>query len=207
MLGLPPPENNPQSRQRGRQPNPFTAIGNPDGTDNPSANDPMMAMLQQMMGGAEAEPGAMPSFPGLPPMGFSDLGLNGTTTINTYGYIWRIVHAVFALGFGLYIACNAEIKGTSSSRDRGDGGVDLRAFYTFATVEAILQGTRLLFDRGQANQDGLLGMVLRFLPEPFAGYLKIFMNYRSIWTTTSADVMVLVFVLVAASHWRMSGES
>ncbi|OBT43820.1 hypothetical protein VE00_05405 [Pseudogymnoascus sp. WSF 3629] len=207
MLGFPPPNGSsqPQSNAFGGPPNPFAAMGNPDGSGDPAANDPMMAMLQQMMGGAGGEPGAMPSFPGLPPMGFPGNDANGAPAVKTSAYIWRIVHAIFALGFGLYIASIAKF-GTEGQRLVGSEAVDLRAFYVFATVEAILQGTRFIFDRGQDSQTGIIGTVLRFLPRPFGGYLRMFMNYRSIWTTTSADAMVVVFVLVAANHWRISNE-
>ncbi|ELR07717.1 hypothetical protein VC83_03766 [Pseudogymnoascus destructans] len=205
MLGFPPPNGSsqPQSNPFGGPPNPFAAMGNPDGTGDP-ANDPMMAMLQQMMGG---EPGAMPSFPGLPPMGFPGNDANGAPAVKTSAYIWRIVHAIFALGFGLYIAFTTEF-GRKADRLNGMESeiIDLRAFYVFATVEAILQGTRFIFDRGQDSQTGIIGTVLRFLPQPFGGYLRMFMNYRSIWTTTSADTLVVVFVLVAANHWRISNE-
>lgn len=179
-------------------------MGNPDGRGDPGANDPMMAMLQQMMGGAGGEPGAMPSFPGLPPMGFPGNNTSGAPAVKTSAYIWRIVHAIFALGFGLYIAFTTEFR-TEAERRFGSANevVDLRAFYVFATVEAILQGTRFIFDGGQDSQSGIIGMVLRFLPQPFGGYLRMFMNYRSIWTTTSADAMVVVFVLVAANYWRV----
>ncbi|KFY46669.1 hypothetical protein V494_00392 [Pseudogymnoascus sp. VKM F-4513 (FW-928)] len=205
MLGFPPPNGSsqPQPNPFGGPPNPFAAMGNPDVTGDPAANDPMMAMLQQMMGGAGGEPGAMPSFPGLPPMGFPGSDSNGAPAVKTSAYIWHIVHAIFALGFGLYIASTTAF-GTKDMRIASD--VDLRAFYVFATVEAILQGTRFIFDRGQDSQSGIMGMVLKFLPQPFGGYLRMFMNYRSIWTTTSADAMVVVFVLVAANHWRIPTE-
>jgi hypothetical protein len=137
-------------------------------------------------------------------MGFPGNDSNGAPAVKSSTYIWRIVHAIFALGFGLYIAFTTEFgMETEHMRDIA-GGVDLRAFYVFATVEAILQGTRFIFDRGQDSQSGIIGMVLRFLPQPFGGYLRMFMNYRSIWTTTSADAMVVVFVLVAANLWRVS---
>ncbi|KFX99892.1 hypothetical protein V490_01589 [Pseudogymnoascus sp. VKM F-3557] len=208
MLGFPPPNGGsqtPQSNPFGG-PNPFAAMGNPNGS-GPAADDPMMAMLQQMMGGAGGEPGAMPSFPGLPPMGFPGSDASGAPPVKTSAYIWRIVHAIFALGFGLYIAFNSEF-GTEGERYAGKhSGVDLRAFYVFATVEAILQGTRFIFDRGQDSQTGIIGTVLKFLPQPFGGYLRMFMNYRSIWTTTSADAMVVVFIFVAANHWRISNRT
>ena len=209
MLGFPPPNggSQPQANPFGGPQNPFAAMGNPDGSGDPAANDPMMAMLQQMMGGAGGEPGAMPSFPGLPPMGFPGSDANGAPAVKTSAYIWRIVHAIFALGFGLYIAFTTEF-GTGTARLPGMSSevVDLRAFYVFATVEAILQGTRFIFDRGQDSQNGIVGTILQFLPQPFGGYLRMFMNYRSIWTTTSADAMVVVFILVAANHWRSPTE-
>lgn len=200
MLGLPPRESTPQFEQPGAPGNPFAAFNGPLGPNGPGADDPMMAMLQQMMGGAGTQPGAMPSFPGLPPMDLSGQGADTKVKSDPSIFIWRIAHAIFALGFGLYISMATSFTGSREARALG--GVDLKAFYAFATIEAVLQGTRLVFEKGRSTQNGVLGMILQFLPEPFKGYLKMFLNYRDIWTTTSSDVMILVFVLGAASYWN-----
>lgn len=186
--------------------NPFAAIDNPESAPGPVGSDPLMALLQQVLRATGDEPGSVPSFPGLPGMDVPNQRLNEVaTTIDTVGCIWRFVHAIFAMGFGMYIVSTAGFIDSMQSGDRYVyDGTDLRAFYTFATVEAILQGTRLIFDRRKVNQNGVMWMFLRFLPEPFGAYLKLLMKYRNIWATTSADVLVLVFVIVAANHWRAS---
>lgn len=168
------------------------------------ADDPMMKMLQQMMGGIPSEgPNGMPSFPGMPPM-----GMPGQTqeSVDPYAYLWRIVHAIFALSLGCYIALTTTFTGSKldreisalSSSSLNEGSI--RFFYIFATFEVLLQTSRFFFEKGQVQQAGILGMVLGFLPEPWKGYLELALRYSRIWTTISADAMVCVFVL-GVSCW------
>ena len=208
--------------------NPFTGAGVPGG-DNPfagfpgmegmgapggAAEDPMLKMLQQMMGGMPGD-GAqgMPSFTGMPSMP-GQSALVG----DPYAYVWRIVHAVFALGLGIYIAFMTPFTGSRIERERsgmvsaagdfaGEKGVSsasVQFFWIFATAEVLLQTSRFFMEKGRVQQSGIMGMVMGFLPEPWKGYLGLVSRYSRIWTTVTGDAMVCVFVLGVCAWLRGS---
>jgi GET complex subunit GET2 len=178
----------------------------------PSPDDPMLKLLQQMMGGLPGAGGAgsggSGSIPGMPPMG---PGMPGQEVApgDPYAYLWRIIHAVFALGLGLYVAFTAEFTGTKLERqmsalgnaasESGLAQSSVRFFYIFATVETVLQTLRFALEKGTVQPGGILGMVMGFLPQPWKGYLALILRYGRIWTTTSTDALVCVFVLGVCS--------
>lgn len=182
----------------------------------PGSEDPMMAMLQQMMGGqmpgGDAGAGGanpMAGFPG----GFP--GMPGMEEPEPYANVWRVVHAVFALGLGLFIALTTPYTGTRAAREvsalgygsgeGADSGLSLasvRFFWIFATAEVVLQTSRFFVEKGRVKQGTVMGMISGFLPEPYKGYLALLSRYSRIWTTVSADAMALVFVLGACAWWR-----
>lgn len=164
-----------------------------------AGEDPMMAMLQQMLGGDGA--GGMNGMPGGP-------GVGGVE--EPYAYIWRIVHALFALGLGLYIALMTPFNGSRTAREGytsggDDAGLTLASvhfFWIFATAEVLLQTSRFFVEKGRVQQGTVMRMITGFLPEPYKGYLAMISRYSRIWTTVSADAMALVFVLGACAWWR-----
>jgi len=178
----------------------------------------MMKMLQQMMGSMGEGPGGMPSFPGMPNMPGQPASESGSS--DPHAYLWRIIHAVFALGLGLYIALTTTFTGTKIERERSalgftavgsDSSVSMSTssasvhfFWIFATVELILQSSRFFMEKGRVQQGGVMGMIMGFLPEPYAGYLALLSRYSRIWTTTSGDGMVCVFVLGVCAWLRAS---
>jgi len=173
-----------------------------EGMGGEAGEDPMMKMLQQMMSGMPGDgAGGMPSFPGMPP-----IPGQAAAPGDPYAYLWRIVHAVFALGLGLYIAFTTPFTGTKIARERSGLGYasgdelvlnpsTVHFFWIFATVEVLLQTSRFFFEKGRVQQGGIMGMVMGFLPEPWKGYLALVARYSRIWTTVSGDAMVCVFVL------------
>lgn len=180
-------------------------------------NDPLVKILQQMMGGFPGSGGAGPggpgSIPGMPALGMPEQdGAGLAAPGDAYAYLWRIVHAVFALGLGLYIAFTAEFTGTKLARDMsalgnaaaGNGLAEdsVRFFYIFATAEVILQTLRFVVEKGTVQPSGLLGVVMGFLPQPWNGYLTLVLRYGRIWTTTSGDALVCIFVLGVCSWLR-----
>jgi hypothetical protein len=191
----------------------FPGMGGMPGMDGagmggPAADDPIMKMMQQMMGGGLGEgAGGMPTFPGMP-------GQEPAAAGDPYAYIWRIVHAVFALGLGLYIAFMTPFTGSKLARElpdyapfgeEGDMGLSAASvhfFWIFATAEVVLQTSRFFFERGQVQAGGIIGMIMGFLPEPYKGYLAMVTRYGRIWTTVTADVFVLIFVLGVCAWWR-----
>jgi hypothetical protein len=220
MLGnaLPP--------QDGQPPNPF-AGGNPfagfpgmdamGGPPGEMGDDPMMKMLQQMMGGMGGMPGGMgggpPGSEGFPPGGMPPgfPGMSGMpgmpgqqAAADPYAYIWRIIHAFFALSLGLYIAFTTTFSGSKLEREMSgvdasilatDRAESIRFFYIFATAEVLLQTSRFFLEKGQTQQSGILGTVMGFLPMPYKGYLNVLLRYGRIWTTMTSDAMCCVFVL------------
>lgn len=172
------------------------------------ADDPMMKMLQQMMmGGMPGEgAGGAPAFPGMPgqtPTPAADAAADPSA------YLWRVVHAVFALGLGLYIAFTTSFTGSRLEREspytRENGqlsAASVHFFWIFATAEVLLQTSRYFMEKGRIQPGGIMGMVMGFLPEPWKGYLGLVGRYSRIWMTVSADAMTCVFVLGACAWLR-----
>lgn len=212
MLGLDPSQ--PLNSASTQDPfNPFNPPPFPgmDGAPNPAANDPMLQMLQQLMGGIPGEgPGGMPSFPGMPSMPGQE---TSPAAPDPYAYIWRIIHAVFALSLGLYIAITTPFTGTRFERESsklfvsdsdGYSPSSVHFFWIFATAEVVLQTSRFFMEKGKVQQAGIMGMLMNFLPMPWKGYVELVARYVRIWTTVSADAMVCVFVLGVCA-WVRSG--
>ncbi|EKD12814.1 uncharacterized protein L3040_006968 [Drepanopeziza brunnea f. sp. 'multigermtubi'] len=191
----------------------FPGMGGMAGTEGLDGEDPMMKMLQQMMGSMGGGDGGagMPSFPGMPPIpGHSDQAATG----GPYAYLWRILHAVFALGLGLYVVFTTPFNGTKIARERSGLGYATsdemlvspnsvqHFFWIFATVEVLLQTSRFFFEKGKIQHGGVIGTVMGLLPEPWKGYIALVLRYSRIWTTVSGDAMALVFVLGAAAWLR-----
>lgn len=200
--------------------NPFAGPGMAAAGAGAGAEDPMMKMLQQMLGGA-AGGGAdgMPAFAGMPNAAGPTTTTAAAAAADPYAYLWRIIHAVFALGFGLYIAFTTQFTGSRADRESSSGlaaayisedgtgrsGVtpaSVHFFWVFATAEVLLQTSRFFVEKGRVQSNGMLGMVAGFLPEPYKGYVALVMRYSRIWTTISADAMALVFVLGVCAWWR-----
>jgi len=158
------------------------------------ADDPMMQMLQQLMGGA-----------GGPGGGFGGMGQaqqQAPPTSNS-AYMWRIVHALFALTLALYVTFTARFTGSKLARSRdalAPGSEEAqhftqRLFFLFATAEVLLQSTRYYMEKGEIKGGGWLRTVAAFLPPPWNGYVKVVGRYAVIWQTVVSDAMVVVFVL------------
>lgn len=173
------------------------------------ADDPMMKMLQQMMGSMGEGPGGMPTIPGMP-------GAPAATASDQYAYLWRIIHALFAVGLGIYIAFSTTFSGTKIERERSALGLTIpehsmnlspgsvKFFWIFATAELLLQSSRFFMEKGRLQQGGIMGMVMGFLPEPWKGYVALISRYSRIWTTLTGDAMVCVFVLGVCAWLRGS---
>jgi hypothetical protein len=213
MLGLDPSGLPPQ----GGAQNPFAGfpgmggipgmegMGGPGG---PPADDPMMAMLQQMMGGVPGEgTDGMPSFPGMP---------GQAAAPDPYAYIWRLVHAVFALGLGIYIAFTTTFTGTLAERQRSALSYNTESdklnpgsvhfFWIFATAELILQSSRFFLEKGGVQPTGIMATVNQFLPPVWKNYLSLFLRYARIWTTVTGDAVACVFIL-GVCVWLRGGQA
>ncbi|KAM5351980.1 hypothetical protein ACJ41O_004703 [Fusarium nematophilum] len=200
-----------------------TAAG--DGLDE----DPMMKMMSQLMAGAGFPPGSAPPFPGMPGMpGTAAPGQPPQPTAavrsSASTNLWRLLHALVALGLGLYIVVLTPFTGSKIERERaalaGTSPADpLTAaaepeletelehrkrlfFWTFATAETLLLTTRFFLDKRGNTPTGVVGTVVGFLPQPAKGYIEIAMRYAQIFTTVRGDILACIFVLGAVSWWK-----
>ncbi|KAF1836866.1 hypothetical protein BDW02DRAFT_596035 [Decorospora gaudefroyi] len=214
-----------------RLPSPFAFDGNQAGPFGPGpasdpSQDPMMAMLQQMMG---AGAGGMPGMPGAPgqggappgglPPGLANMlsGMQGggapePSPDQSSAWLWRLVHSVFSLGLAIYIVLQTPFTGSKTSRDNvpdddwttqttpADNFAHF--FYLFATFEVVLQSSRYFIEKGQLQGSGILSTVAGILPAPYGGYVQTVGRYSVIYSTVVSDAMVVVFVLGATSWWR-----
>lgn len=202
MMGMPPGGS---GGAPGQQPgaNPFGAFGGEEGANG--AEDPMMAMMQQMLGGAGAPGGQLPSFPGMPPMALPGQQAPGAIA-DPYAYLWRLVHALFAIGLGVYISLTVSFTGSKLAREESallDVGYIKQLFWM---GEAILLG-RFFFKGNQGSTGGgIIGTILPMIPQPYGGYIRWIMRYSSILRTIWGDALMVVFTLGAMSWWN-SGAS
>ena len=186
------------------------------GQQHQGEDDPTMKMLQQLMGGIPGADGqGGEEGRGLPPglaamlgdggMGTAGMG-GGTKQEDTYGYLWRIVHAVFALVLGVYViatshAFNGDVSRGGIVGAGHEGGAN--AFWLFATAELVLQSSRFFLEKRTGNQlGGWIGIVGNMLPEPWRGYVRLAARYSGIWSTVVEDAMVIVFILGCTAWWK-----
>lgn len=173
--------------------------------NTPSDENPMMKILQEMMGGIGSErPGPMPQMP--------DPINQENVSPSSYVKSWRIIHAVFALSLGVYIAVTTEFTGSKLDR-KGLAQeysnmysnvpiLRLNYFYIFLTAEAILISSRYLFNREEVQFGAIGSFFMKFLSEPYKNYVQVFMRYVNIWSTISQDAMVCIFVLGTYAWWN-----
>ncbi|KAI1411700.1 hypothetical protein F5Y13DRAFT_164860 [Hypoxylon sp. FL1857] len=193
--------------------------------------DPMMKVLSQMMsgGGMPGGPGGPNPFAGTPMEGlFGGLGNLGGAgpnapnpmqqaqqlAANKSANLWRILHAVFALGLGLYVALSTTFTGTLTEREHssiasktGEGEDSIERtrayfFYVFTSVEAILLTTRYFLDKGREPPKGWMWTVSGFLPGSVKGYVQHALRYGQILSTVRSDALVCIFVLGVCSWLR-----
>ena len=197
MMGMPPGG---PGEASGQQPgaNPFGGFGGGEGTNG--ADGPMMAMMQQMLGGAGVA-GQLPAFPGMPPMGLPGQQASGAVA-DPYAYLWRLVHALFAIGLGVYISLTVNFSGTKLAREES-ALFDVKYIkQLFWMGEATLLG-RFFFKGSQGTTGGgMIGTVLPMIPQPYGGYIRWTMRYSSILRTIWGDALMVVFTLGAMSWWN-----
>lgn len=181
-------------------------------------DDRMVRMLQQMMGGmpgadGDDQNGLPPGLAALlgggmsaPEPGAAAQGQHGKGE-SVDGYLWKIIHAAFALVLGIYITAVTTFNGASYSATKTiPGNIDEetghRLFWIFATAEVVLQSSRYFLEKGKISQSGWIGMVTQMLPEPWKTYAGLLTRYSGIWTTIVQDAMIVVFVLGSVAWWK-----
>lgn len=202
----------------------FGAAGSPPGQPlSQGDEDPMMRMLQQIMGGAGIQGGSganqMGGLPpglaamlggggagGAPGMGTGGNAMPPEQTGNVHAYVWKIVHALLALALGVYMTSVTAFSGARFSRtDPGVSGLDevgVKFFWAFATAELVLQSSRFFLERGQVSQGVWMGFLVGMLPEPWRSRMALLSRYSGIYTTIVQDGMVVLFVLGCVAWWK-----
>nr|POE65946.1 golgi to er traffic protein 2 [Quercus suber] len=192
--------------------------GQRQGTGGSAEEDPMVKMMQQlsgMMGGDAQNPNdpnsQMPAMLQnlLSGAGNQDPKVQPDPSAGS-AYLWRITHAVFALTLATYTVFTSTFNGSKLSRSQAvytqeeQHGLGPRLFYIFATTELMLQSTRYFLEKGQLQGPGIFAKVANsgFVPEPYAGYVRIVGRYVGIFQTIVADAMVIVFVFGAVAWWQ-----
>lgn len=185
--------------------------------DGGEEEDPMVKMMQQMvglMGGNPQDPNAKP--PDLPPALKMMLGGGGGETkedappATGSAYMWRIVHAVFACVMATYIALTSTFNGSKLARsqsvysEQSGYGLGPRLFLIFCTAELLLQSSRYFVEKGKLRGNSILAKIANsgFVPEPYAGYVRVVGRYLSIVQTIIADALVIVFVFGMMAWWQ-----
>ncbi|KAI8963390.1 hypothetical protein F5Y11DRAFT_319670 [Daldinia sp. FL1419] len=194
--------------------------------------DPMMKMLSQMMSGGSMPGGAGGAnpFAGTPmegllgslgginpnagPQGPSPQQQAQQAAADKSANLWRILHAVFALGLGFYVAFSTTFAGTLTEREHSaintadgaemDSVERTRAYFftVFASVEALLLTTRYFLDKGREPPKGWMWTVSGFLPGRAKTYTQHALRYGQMLGTVRSDALVCVFVLGVCSWLR-----
>ncbi|KAI0804957.1 hypothetical protein GGR55DRAFT_690897 [Xylaria sp. FL0064] len=182
--------------------------------------DPMMQMLQKMMAGGGMPGGAADGSNPFARMGLDGLfsGAGGPNPMQQQGpqqpeqnksvNLWRILHAIFALGLGIYVAFSTTFTGTKIERDTDSlqstgmlGAQNLdqaRAwfFYVFTSVETVLLTSRYMTERSAGfTPSGWTWTISGMLPDPMRGYARHALRYAQIFTTVRNDALLCVFVM------------
>ncbi|KAM4059924.1 GET complex subunit GET2 domain-containing protein [Hirsutella rhossiliensis] len=184
--------------------------------------DQLIQMMSQLMGGFAPGSGSSPSaaspFPGMPSLGQfqqQQQQQQQPARPDGYTYMFRLLHALLALGLGLYVALLTPFAGTRAEREHAslahaqhtpaDDANEHRKrifFWIFATGEALLLSSRFFLDKGRRPPAGMLWTVIGFLPEPLRGYVTVGLKYGQIFTTVRADILACMFVLGVCSWWK-----
>ncbi|KAI0392726.1 hypothetical protein F5Y17DRAFT_435256 [Xylariaceae sp. FL0594] len=190
-----------------------------DGMDQ----DPMMQMLQKMMAGGMPGGEAGNPFAG---MGGLDGLFGGGPNPMQQGQqqpqqsnnanLWRILHAIFALGLGIYVAFSTTFTGTKVERDTtGElrttgllGAQDLEQtrawfFYIFTSVEAVLLTSRYMSERSAGfTPSGWVWTISGMLPGQAKNYARHALRYTQILATVRNDALFCIFVMGICSLLR-----
>ncbi|KAI0972851.1 hypothetical protein F4678DRAFT_459708 [Xylaria arbuscula] len=185
------------------------------GTDQ----DQMMQMLQKMMAGGM--PGGADGSNPLAGMGLEGLlgGLGGAgganpmqqgqqTEQNKTANLWRILHAIFAVGLGIYVAFSTTFTGTKVERETDGlqstgvlGAQNLEQarvwfFYVFTSVETVLLTSRYMTERSAGfTPSGWTWTITGMLSDPLRAYARHALRYAQIFTTVRNDALFCVFVM------------
>ncbi|KAL7944439.1 hypothetical protein V8C42DRAFT_346186 [Trichoderma barbatum] len=175
-------------------------------------DDPIMKMMSQMMSA-----GSIPGFGGADgasnpfanmnmPQQQAAVQLPKSSSVS----FWRLIHALVALGLGLFFVLTSTFSGSKLERERTaltfEQEVDEEAerrknlfFWTFATAEVLLLSTRFFLDKRSTNATGFVATAISYLPQPYRGYIELGQRYFQIFSAVRTDILTCVFVLGVVS--------
>ncbi|KAK4228490.1 hypothetical protein QBC38DRAFT_474982 [Podospora fimiseda] len=200
----------------------FPGAGFPGAGGGPGAGgqqDPMMQMMIQMLGGGgPGTPGGTNPFASMGGMPGMIPGMQQQQTVPVqqpkYATLFRLLHMALALALGIYVAFwtgTKQFTGTKEERTiRGkgvDGEMAQKFWWGFATAEAGLLSVRFFLDRGvqggqSGGQQGIMGMLIGFLPQPMKGRVEMVIRYGDVVKRVKGDVLLVLFVLGVVGWWR-----
>ncbi|KAH6610214.1 hypothetical protein Trco_000234 [Trichoderma cornu-damae] len=177
-------------------------------------DDPIVKMMSQVMSS-----GAIPGFGGADgasnpfanmsmPQQQAPVQLPKASSLS----LWRLVHALVALGLGLFFVLTTAFSGSRIERERTALAFDQEAdaeaerrknlfFWTFATAEVLLLSTRFFLDKRSTNATGFVATAISYLPQPYRGYIEVGQRYLQIFAAVRADILTCIFVLGVVSWW------
>ncbi|PTB67534.1 hypothetical protein BBK36DRAFT_1196983 [Trichoderma citrinoviride] len=179
-------------------------------------DDPIMKMMSQMMSG-----GSIPGFGGADgvPNPFANMNLPQQQAAvqlpkQASLSLWRLIHALVALGLGFFFVLTTNFHGSKLERERValafDQKEDVDAeterrkslfFWTFATAEVLLLSTRFFLDKRSTNASGFVATAISYLPQPYRGYVEVGQRYVQIFSAVRTDILTCIFVLGVVSWW------
>ncbi|CUS14973.1 unnamed protein product [Tuber aestivum] len=181
--------------------------------------DPMLQMMQQLMGGA----GGLDGVGGPGGLGGPGMGM-GTPPPEiqqmqqreqSWGMRWKALHVLGSLCLAVWVLRGTDWSFTGSALERAESANMTREeappmFWYFATMELILQSSRFFLEKverdsfylGRPPPGSWLTTIGGFLPYPFGTFLTTIARYSVIWTTLIADAGVLIFCLGMVSWWN-----
>ncbi|KAL6871175.1 hypothetical protein J3F83DRAFT_644516 [Trichoderma novae-zelandiae] len=178
-------------------------------------DDPIMKMMSQMMSG-----GSIPGFGGADgvPNPFANMNLPQQQAAvqppkQSSVSLWRLIHALVALGLGFFFVLTTRFSGSRIERERTalafgekelDGEAERRKklfFWTFATAEVLLLSTRFFLDKRSTNASGFVATAISYLPQPYRGYVEVGHRYVQIFSAVRTDILTCIFVLGVVSWW------
>jgi len=172
----------------------------------PGIDDPMMIMLQQMMGmprkegsaGGPTGEGPAGEGPATQPLQFSQ---------DKWESLWKLLHIFGALILVIWSlsvsGLGAIFDGSLEQRETGD--MVFKFFHYFASMELFLQSSRFMIERGRPPPGSMLSMLGQALPPKIGNYFITVARYSAIWTTVMSDAFIIIFVLGMVAWWNSRG--
>jgi hypothetical protein len=164
--------------------------------------DPMLQMMQQLMGGVGGLSGPGMGM-GMPPPEIQQMQQRE----QSWGMRWKALHVLSSLCLAVWVLRGTGWSFTGSALERAESANMTREeapplFWYFTTMELILQSSRFFLEKGRPPPGSWLTTIGGFLPHPFGTFLTTIARYSVIWTTLIADAGVLIFCLGMVSWWN-----